>query len=372
MKPVVSILIPAFNAQESIAQTLWSAINQTWESKEIIVVDDGSTDETRVIVREFEALGVRSYTQQNQGAAAARNNAFLFSHGDYIQWLDADDLLAPDKISRQMEAAKAIGNPRILLSSPWGRFMSRWYRAKFTPSELWHDLSPTEWLLRKLGQNLSMQTATWLTSRELAESAGPWDTRLLGDDDGEYFGRVLLASERVHFVPNARVYYRGPALTSDNLSYVERSSRRLQAEWLSMKLQIEYLRSLEDSDRVRAACLNYLQRYLIYFYPVQTEIVHEIDALAKQLGGTVSCPRLSWKYSWIIIFVGYKRARWAQHKTRILRWTLVKWLDKMLYFLEGKRRRTSRSAHIFENLSSASPKRMVRNANSIKQVGVDA
>jgi glycosyltransferase involved in cell wall biosynthesis len=71
MKPLVSILIPAFNAQESIAQTLWSAVNQTWESKEIIVVDDGSIDATRAI----EALGVRLYMQQNQGAAAARNTA---------------------------------------------------------------------------------------------------------------------------------------------------------------------------------------------------------------------------------------------------------------------------------------------------------
>jgi glycosyltransferase involved in cell wall biosynthesis len=372
MKPLVSILIPAFNAQESIAQTLWSAVNQTWEPKEIIVVDDGSTDQTRTIVREFEALNVQLYVQQNQGAAAARNTAFSFCHGDYIQWLDADDLLAPDKISRQMQAAEAVGNPRILLSSPWGRFMSRWYRAKFTPSELWCDLDPTEWLMRKLGQNLSMQTATWLTSRDLAQAAGPWDTRLLGDDDGEYFGRVLLASERVHFVPSARVYYRGPALTSDNLSYVERSVPRLQAEWLSMKLQIEYLRSLDDRDRARAACLNYLQRYLIYFYPAQPQIVHEIDALAKQLGGTVSRPRLSWKYFWIRLFIGYKRARWVQHKARILRWTLVKWLDRIVYCLEGKGHRVSPSAEILKTLSPASPKRTVRNENSIKQVGVDA
>ena len=64
-------------------------------------------------------------------------------------------------------------------------------RARSVPNSLYQSLSPVEWLLRKMSQNLHMQTATWLTSRELAEAAGPWDTRLLSDDDGEYFCRVL-------------------------------------------------------------------------------------------------------------------------------------------------------------------------------------
>ena len=76
-------------------------------------------------------------------------------------------------------------------------------RARFIPTSLWQDLTPVEWLLRKMGEDQHMQTATWLTSRELAEAAGSWDTRLLSDDDGEYFCRVLLASEGSRFVPEA-------------------------------------------------------------------------------------------------------------------------------------------------------------------------
>lgn len=60
---------------------------------------------------------------------------------------------------------------------------------------------------KRVGENLHMQTATWLTSRELALAAGAWDTRLLSDDDGEYFCRVLLASKGTRFVPEARVFY---------------------------------------------------------------------------------------------------------------------------------------------------------------------
>jgi glycosyltransferase involved in cell wall biosynthesis len=297
LKPLVSILIPAFNAQEWIADTLRSAVAQTWEPKEIIIVDDGSTDHTLAIARQFESDKVRVVTQKNQGAAATRNRCFSLSVGDYIQWLDADDLLASDKIARQMEALNQSHSKRTLLSSAWGRFLYRYDRAKFVPTALWCDLPPAEWLLRKMGQNLHMQTATWLVSRELTEAAGPWNTQLLGDDDGEYFCRVLLESEGVRFVPEAKVYYRASGASS--LSYVGRSDRKREAQWRSMELHIGYLTSLEDSPRVRAACVKYLQNWLVYFYPERPDIVEQADNVARAMGGKLEVPRLSWKYSWM-------------------------------------------------------------------------
>lgn len=117
--PLVSILIPACNAKESIAHTLRSAFAQTWKRKEIIVVNDGSTDQTLAIARQFEGAGVSVGTQKNQGAAFARNKAFALSQGDYIQWLDADDLLAPDEIATQMQTLEQGPSNRVVLSSAW-------------------------------------------------------------------------------------------------------------------------------------------------------------------------------------------------------------------------------------------------------------
>ena len=335
MNPLVSILIPAFNAQEYLADTLRSAVGQTWPRKEIIVVDDGSTDQTLPIARQFVSNSVRVVTQKNEGAAAARNKAFSLSQGDYIQWLDADDLMAPDKIARQIEALDPCRGKRTLGSSAWGQFMHRYYRAKFSPTPLWSDLSPTEWLLRKMGQNLYMQTATWLVSRELAEAAGPWDTRLLGDDDGEYFCRVLLASDGVRFVPEARVFYR--ASGSSSLSYIGRSNRKLEAQWISMQLHIGYLRSLEDSDRIRAACVRYLQNWMIYFYPERPDIFRQAEEKAKSLGGQLHIPALSWKYSWIEMVFGWGPAKRAQVLLPNIRWSLARFWDKMLFRLENRR-----------------------------------
>jgi glycosyltransferase involved in cell wall biosynthesis len=334
MKPLVSILIPAFNSQTWIAETLKSALSQDWPRKEIIVVDDGSADRTVEIARRLESNILKVVTQENQGAAAARNRAYSLSQGDYIQWLDADDLIAPDKITRQIQALDYSATRRTLLSGSWGRFMYRHYRAKFTPTALWCDLSRVEWLIRKMGQNLYMQTASWLVSRELSEASGPWDTQLLTDDDGEYFCRVVLSSDGVRFVPEARIYYRA---SGSGLSYIGDSDEKRDAQWRSIQLHIAYLRCLEDSPRVRAACVQFLQDAMIFFYPERLDIFRQAENMCKELGGRLCAPRLSWKYSWIKAVFGWRLARRAQRTLPKVRWSVARSWDKTLARIENPR-----------------------------------
>lgn len=333
MKPLVSILIPAYNAAEWIEETLRSAVAQTWKHKEIIVVDDGSSDATAQVTRQFESAGVQVFRQVNQGAAAARNRAFALSKGDYIQWLDADDLLSPDKISCQMEVAERLNDPNLLFSCGWGQFLYRSERARFVPTALWCDLSPAEFLLRKLKCNLHMQTATWLASRQLTAAAGLWDTRLLGDDDGEYFCRVLMKSSGVRFVSGARVYYR--ASGTGSLSYIGASTKKLEAHWQSMQKHIRSLLSLEDSPRSRAACARYLQNWLIHFYPEHTQLLSEMRALAEELGFPLRMPQLPAKYSWMTGILGWKMTKYFHRTLPALRWSVSRFFDKMRHLLAG-------------------------------------
>lgn len=335
MKPLVSILIPAYNAEKWIADTLRSAIAQTWSHKEIIIVDDGSKDQTARVARQFEPQGVRVISQANHGAAAARNTAFELSQGEYIQWLDADDLLSPGKIATQVALAEELGSKRTLLSCGWGQFLYRHDRAKFVPTPLWCDLSATEWLIRKMGQNLHMQPATWLSSRELTEAAGPWDTTLAVDDDGEYFCRVLLKSERVRFVPGARVYYR--ASGTGSLSYIGSSDRKRDSQWRSMQLHIGYIRSLEDTPRVHAACIAYIQNWLTFFCPERPDLINEMQAVVHELGGKIEMPRLSWKYAWMESILGPEFARRAQMRLPQLKWALLRSHDQLLFRMSGRR-----------------------------------
>jgi glycosyltransferase involved in cell wall biosynthesis len=333
MRSLVSILIPAYNAEAWIAESIRSAVDQTWSHKEIIVVDDGSRDGTAQVARGFASSMVKVVSTPNQGAAAARNHALKLSQGDYIQWLDADDLLAPDKVERQMAALREVDARRTLLSSPWAYFNFRPQKARFIPTSLWHDLSPVEWLVRKMGENLHMQTATWLTSRELAEAAGPWDTRLFSDDDGEYFCRVLLASEGTRFVPESRVLYRITPM--GRLSHIGGSDRKKEAMLLSMRLHVKYLRSLEDSERTRKACLYYFQTWYDNFYPERPDLVAELQSLAKELDGHLEEPRLRWKYAWMKPVFGWKTAKLAQRMLPQLKAACIRRGDQIMYKLQG-------------------------------------
>ncbi|HEY4282963.1 MAG TPA: glycosyltransferase family 2 protein [Chthoniobacterales bacterium] len=309
MSELVSILIPAFNAEAFVSNAIASAVTQTWPRKEVVVVDDGSSDRTLSIARQFSSENVSILTQPNQGASSARNKAFSACQGDYIQWLDADDILAPDKIEKQMSAWKSDCTARTLLSSSWGHFRRNIATAKFVPSRLWCDLSPTDWLVRKLGEDLYMQPATWLATRALTEAAGPWDTRLSLDDDGEYFCRLVAASDGVKFVPEAKMFYRRGANT---LSDVDYSSKKLESQCLALKLQIEHLLPLEKSDRTKRASLNFLQTYAIYFYPERSDLINELQTIASSLGGRVEIPQLPWKYAWIQKLFGWSAAKRAR------------------------------------------------------------
>jgi len=333
MKPLVSILIPAYNAEQWIGYTLESAIAQTWPRREIIVANDGSTDRTAEVAHRFASKGVRVVTTGNEGLSGAVNNAYRHCQGDYLQYLDADDLLAPNKIEQQLAALRPSDSRRVLLSSPMAYFYYRSRSAQFINNSLCQSLSPVEWLLRKMGENLHLQNATWLVSRELAEAAGPcWDKDLHYDQDGEYFTRVLVASEGTRFVPSTGIYYR--IVGTNRVSHIGNSDKKKEGLLRSMKLHVKYLLSLEDSDRVRRACLVYMQNWCQYFYPERPDLFAVVQALAAQLDGHLETPRLRWKYAWMKPLFGWKVAKWAQTTLPQVKESWLRRWDKQMFDLE--------------------------------------
>ena len=174
---LVSILVPAHNCERWIGECLSSAVGQTWPRKEVIVVDDGSADGTLAAARAHESATVKVVSQENRGASAARNHALSLAQGRYIQWLDADDVLAPDKITRQMAAAQWHGE-LTLHACRYGVFHYRLAKAKFSPTALWRDHTPMSWTLARFTNKAWMVPAAWLVSRRVTEAAGPWDERL--------------------------------------------------------------------------------------------------------------------------------------------------------------------------------------------------
>ena len=328
MNQLVSILIPAYNAEKWIGACIESVLLQTWQRKEIIVVDDGSTDATYRTASKFASNNVRVVSQQNSGASAARNHALSLAQGDYIQWLDADDLLAPEKIEKQMRTAEKVENSDILFSCAWGKFYRHPELSRFTPDGLWRDLSPTEWLCIKLDHNLWMPPMVFLLPRKLSDAAGFYDETLFRDNDGEYMSRVIMAASEVRFVPDALSFKRSTFGISSTATL---SDKKLASICKSLGYYIERLLSLEDSERTRRIGLRLLNRWAIYFYPERVDLYEKINQIADQLGGHLYTPKLRKKYVPVQKLFGWRTAKRMQNYAPVLRNFYEMALEHVLY-----------------------------------------
>lgn len=313
MRTVVSILIPCYNAQRWIAETLESATAQTWQNKEIIVVDDGSTDNSLAIVKSFESHIVKVIRQENQGASSARNRAYAEAQGDLLQYLDADDLLAPDKIECQVKLLSSEGNSDFVASGEWARFYNSPTEANFIRERVWNNMSPVDWLICSWEGGGMMHPAAWLVPRAIAQKAGPWNETLSLNDDGEYFCRVVLASKGVKFGLGAKSYYRSGL--QDSLS-----GRTSRAGWESAfhacELSTNHLLTQEDSPQTRKACATAFQRFIYAAYPDVPDLVQKAEAKVQSFGGSDLQPDGSPSFQLLSRLVSWKLARQLQKLSR--------------------------------------------------------
>jgi glycosyltransferase involved in cell wall biosynthesis len=308
--PLTSILIPAYNAAPWIAETLRSALAQTWPRIELIVVDDGSTDDTLSIAKSFERSHANLHvaTQPNRGASAARNHALQLAHGDYIQFLDADDLLAPDKIATQLKRLVPLG-PRILASGSWLRFEHQVDLAAATalaPSPNARALDGIEFLQLNFETLSMMHPAAWLAPRELLDAAGPWDESLSLNDDGEYFARVALAAERIVFCADARSFYRSNL--SGSLSR-RKDPRSLSSLYRSMELTLRHFLAADNSPRTRAAAAFAWKWTAFELYPGAPELARKAEQHSHAMGGSTRPFPGSGRFQLLSRLVGWRLAR---------------------------------------------------------------
>jgi len=305
MTPRVSFLIPCYNAAPWIAAALDSVFAQTWPNIEVIVVDDGSRDESALIAERYVDRGLRLIGQANRGQAAAFNEAWRHATGDYFVFFDADDIMAPDKTAVQMTRLAQL-EPGWIASCAWARFRDDIAEARFLPEPVWRDLAAVDWLVESWMGGGMMHGAAWLIPRSVADQAGPWDESLSLINDLDFFPRVLLASRGVAFCPEARTYYRSGAGAS--LSG-QRSPAACASAFRAMRNSREALLRAEDSPRTRLACATTLQRFLYWVYPDGREYIAETEAEVRRLGGTAVRPTGGRLFQLISKIAGWKRAR---------------------------------------------------------------
>lgn len=311
--PLVSILIPCHNASRWLAATLESALAQTWTRLEIVVVNDGSTDNSGAIARGFAERGVRTIDQPNAGPGAALNRALRESAGDFVKFLDADDLISPDSIAIQVVALRTPRTREIAVGE-WARFRDDPAEARFVPRAGWRDGAPVEWIVETWDDGEPMyQNAMFLIPRALIEAAGGWNESLTLINDHEFHTRLVLASAGVRFTPGARLYYRSGIAGS-----VSKRTGRAACESAkrAVLLSAGHLLRAEDSPRTRRAAARMIRNIVYGFYPAHADLASELEREVARLGGTDLKPQGGAAFRALASVAGWRFAlrmrRWIQ------------------------------------------------------------
>lgn len=225
---LVSVVIPTYNRAHTIGDTLASVFAQTYRPLEIIVVDDGSEDNTKELIGRWadkcgnsDDLCLRFLQQENRYAPAARNYGLLESHGEFIQFLDSDDLMAPSKIERQVKHLSQ-GDPNTAVYGPWHWFIVEPNAIKIVKHnfERYEETALQNWIAGRW----FVPSHCLLYRRIQVRRIGPWDESLRANQDGDHSMRFLLRGGRLSYCPSAWSYYRLYDESSDNTAS---SNRRI-------------------------------------------------------------------------------------------------------------------------------------------------
>ncbi|RAJ16980.1 glycosyltransferase family 2 protein [Olleya aquimaris] len=249
--PLVSIIIPSFNRGHIIPETLDSILAQDYSNWECIIVDDGSTDNTAQIVNAYCKKDTRFKfldrpKHKPKGANACRNYGFELCNGEYIQFLDSDDLLSKNKLSSQLKRAKHTNAD--IVTCKWGRFTTH-EDFKIKESLLYKDYNPAYQLLIAYGDLKSfLPSHVFLVKKEIFLKSGLWNEALKINQDGELFCRVIYQSNSIAFDSNCHVKYRAASDNkTSNLSSLAKAIDLTQ----SWKLIAEYLNT-KDKDKFKS------------------------------------------------------------------------------------------------------------------------
>ena len=309
MTPRVSILIPCFNAAPYLAAALDSILAQNYPNIETIVVDDGSTDGSAEVLRRYEGRGVIAVAGQHRGQCAAANAAYARATGELIKFFDADDILEPGMIARQV--GRISGRTDVIAMGEWRRFYGAAPdAAPFPPLPMYRDAGPVDWLVQEW-QNARpmMQCGLWLIPRRIIDARGLWDERLSLINDFEYFTRLLLGADGIVYSPGARLHYR-----SGNAGSLSGAKSRAAAEsaFLSISLATRHLLAAEDTARTRRASANIYQDFEYTYFPGHPDLRAKARARVAELGGSDLEPDGPPGFHRLRPVIGWRAARHVQ------------------------------------------------------------
>jgi glycosyltransferase involved in cell wall biosynthesis len=242
-RPLVSVVIPCYNQGRYLAEAIDSVVAQTYRHHEIVVVDDGSSDETADVCARYP--DVRYLRQQNAGLSAARNAGLGISCGEYVVFLDADDRLLPEALQLGVNGLHA---------NPDCAFISGHYRYLKADGTLWreHAQAPVDAdrFRALLERNYIGMHATVMYRRQVLEAVGGFDTRLRSCEDYELYFRIVRDHEvATHGEVVAEYRLHDESLSMNARRMLDSAIDVLMAQWPRVRGKPEYVAALREGIR---------------------------------------------------------------------------------------------------------------------------
>jgi glycosyltransferase involved in cell wall biosynthesis len=318
-QPLISVIIPTYNARNTVLETIASVQAQTHHNLEIIVINDGSTDDVLELLTPIADRRLQIHSYPNGGLPVARNRGIAQAQGEYIAFIDADDLWTADKLERQLQALKA--NPQAGLAYSWTYFMEENGQRFHTDRPIWFAGNVLADLML---WNFLCHGSNPLIKRTVIDAVGEFDPTLPSAEDWDYWLRIATQWEFA-LVPAPQIYYRqsGSAMSAKvetmemaQLEVLDRACQRAPTNLQSL------LQSLHQRGKAK-----------IYQYSAQLYLIHGKDPHSR---------RLASRKLWQAIRLDPQLWRDRKHQKLFLKvlllkffpWTMAKqWLKR---FSQGK------------------------------------
>lgn len=312
--PLISVIIPAYNAEKTIQETIDSVLNQTVQDFEIIVINDGSQDKTLEIVNSIKDPRLQVFSYPNAKQAASRNRGIYHSTGELLAFLDADDLWKPEKLEAQLKALQ--DNPEAAVAYSWSQcidengYFLREASQSTTSGDVYAKLLLCDFLDN--GSNP-------LVRRQALEDVGTFDESLPPAEDWELWIRL---AARYHFVavPYPHILYRqSPTSASANLLRMASACERV--------IHLSFERAPDSLQHLKRHSLANLYRFLAYRcferFPTRSRALIAIKFLwgAATNDSSLLRRRITWKMlltSVLVLLITHRYAYRVAHRTKQL------------------------------------------------------
>ncbi|HHP7246229.1 MAG TPA: glycosyltransferase [Elainellaceae cyanobacterium] len=294
--PLISVIIPMFNAENTIRETIDSVLQQTLTDFEIIVIDDGSTDASLDAVKHIHDSRIRVLSQPNSGAPASRNRGLAESTGEFIAFLDADDVWTPDKLAAQIDALQT--NPDAAVAYSWTQFIDESGQVLSSGRRITVSNDAYEKLLV---MNFLENGSNPLIRRPALAEIGGFDESLLSSQDRDLYLRLAMRYRFVT-VPKYQILYR---MTSGSITSNLSRQERQALEFVNRA----FIQAPASLQHLKPRSLAHLYRYLTLRGLEDEPTLQRSLAIARCFALTLRYePSLLWRQTQLMTAVAAKIA----------------------------------------------------------------